>query len=261
MCIRDRYEAVRAVEPFADSCLKRYLGRIMKCRTVEELRSAKDGVTPDCYSYSNFIFRHLKKRDYTVGACIGSKVSRARQQDYEVDAQHLKKELEEAKRMADGLKAVREMESLKAVSYTHLGESGYDRGDRGKKSRFRCDCRRGLCGFRGCEPVSYTHLPQINTYEEDLLMDKKFGIKHVVAMGIGTALFVVLTNVQIPVGFIPNTALQTRAAVLAFFSAISVSYTHLCIHECCDGNCRKKASGEENSPGGDAVLPGAGSDD
>lgn len=51
-------------------------------------------------------------------------------------------------------------------------------------------------------------------------MDKKFGIKHVVAMGIGTALFVVLTNVQIPVGFIPNTALQTRAAVLAFFSAI-----------------------------------------
>ena len=76
----------------------------MKCRTVEELRSVKDGVTPDCYSYSNFIFRHLKKRDYTVGACIGSKVSRARQQDYEVDAQHLKKELEEAK----------------PVSYTHL---------------------------------------------------------------------------------------------------------------------------------------------
>ena len=53
-------------------------------------------------------------------------------------------------------------------------------------------------------------------------MDKKFGIKHVVAMGIGTALFVVLTNVQIPVGFIPNTALQTRAAVLAFFSGIIV---------------------------------------
>ena len=95
------YEAVRAVEPFADSCLKRYLGRIMKCRTVEELRSAKDGVTPDCYSYSNFIFRHLKKRDYTVGACIGSKVSRARQQDYEVDAQRLKKELEEAEAAAD----------------------------------------------------------------------------------------------------------------------------------------------------------------
>lgn len=51
-------------------------------------------------------------------------------------------------------------------------------------------------------------------------MDKKFGVKQVVAIGIGTALFIVLTNVQIPVGFIPNTALQTRAAVLAFFAAV-----------------------------------------
>ncbi|MCC8051812.1 MAG: ECF-type riboflavin transporter substrate-binding protein [Clostridiales bacterium] len=51
-------------------------------------------------------------------------------------------------------------------------------------------------------------------------MEKKFGIKEVVAIGIGTALFVVLTNVQIPVGFIPNTAMQTRVPVLAFFAAI-----------------------------------------
>lgn len=29
-----------------------------------------------------------------------------------------------------------------------------------------------------------------------------------------------LTNVQIPLGFIPNTAMQTRAALLAFFSAV-----------------------------------------
>ena len=50
-------------------------------------------------------------------------------------------------------------------------------------------------------------------------MGKKFGIKEVVAMGIGTALFVVLTTVQIPIG-IPNTALQVRAAVLAFMSAV-----------------------------------------
>ena len=34
---------------------------------------------------------------------------------------------------------------------------------------------------------------------------KKFGIKEVVATGIGTALFIVLTEVQIPLGIIPNT--------------------------------------------------------
>ncbi len=49
---------------------------------------------------------------------------------------------------------------------------------------------------------------------------KKIGIKEVVAMGIGTALFVVLTNVQIPVIIVPNTGMQPRMAVLAFFAAV-----------------------------------------
>ncbi len=50
-------------------------------------------------------------------------------------------------------------------------------------------------------------------------MNKKFGIREVVAIGIGTALFVVLTEIQIPIG-IPNTYLQPRMAVLAFLAAV-----------------------------------------
>ncbi len=45
-------------------------------------------------------------------------------------------------------------------------------------------------------------------------------IRQVVAIGIGAAIFVALTTVQIPVGFVPNTALQVRAAVLTFFAAV-----------------------------------------
>ena len=62
------YEAVHTDLDYVDWCLKRYLGRIQKCGTVEELDSVRDGVTPDCYSYSNYIFRHLRSRDYTKGA-------------------------------------------------------------------------------------------------------------------------------------------------------------------------------------------------
>ncbi|MCR5526188.1 MAG: ECF-type riboflavin transporter substrate-binding protein [Lachnospiraceae bacterium] len=51
-------------------------------------------------------------------------------------------------------------------------------------------------------------------------MKKSFGVKEVVAAGIGTALFVALTQVQIPIAFIPNTSLQPRAALLAFFAAV-----------------------------------------
>ena len=50
-------------------------------------------------------------------------------------------------------------------------------------------------------------------------MKNKFGVKEVVAIGIGAALFVALTQVQIPLG-IPNTYLQPRAAMLAFLSAV-----------------------------------------
>jgi len=49
---------------------------------------------------------------------------------------------------------------------------------------------------------------------------KKFGIRQVVATGIGTALFVALTEVQIPLVIVPNTSLQVRAALLAFLSAV-----------------------------------------
>lgn len=51
-------------------------------------------------------------------------------------------------------------------------------------------------------------------------MKRKLSIKEVVAIGIGTALFVALTEVQIPLGFIPNTSLQPRVALLTFFAAV-----------------------------------------
>ena len=51
-------------------------------------------------------------------------------------------------------------------------------------------------------------------------MKLKFGIKEVVAIGIGTALVIVLGFVSIPLGFIPNTTLAPSYGVLAFFSAV-----------------------------------------
>ncbi len=51
-------------------------------------------------------------------------------------------------------------------------------------------------------------------------MNKKFGIREVVAVGIGTALFAVLTTVQVPLVIVPNTALQPRMAIMAFLAAV-----------------------------------------
>ena len=107
------YEAVETKEAYVDVCLKRYLGHIIKCHSVEELEQVKDGVTPDCYSYSNFIFRHLRKKDYTTNACIGEKVSKARLAEYEADVERLEKQYQELHYMTERLKAARDFESLK----------------------------------------------------------------------------------------------------------------------------------------------------
>ena len=41
------YEAVEAKEEYVEACLKRYLGHIKKCHSIEELEQVRDGVTPD----------------------------------------------------------------------------------------------------------------------------------------------------------------------------------------------------------------------
>ena len=106
------YEAVDTKYPYIDACLKRYLGRIIKCQTTEELEQVKDGVTPDCYSYSNFIFRHLRKRDYDKYACIGSKVSKAKLEEYQAELMKVEEENAQQLQAINRLSKATEFEKL-----------------------------------------------------------------------------------------------------------------------------------------------------
>jgi len=58
---------------------------------------------------------------------------------------------------------------------------------------------------------------------------KKMSIRSVVAIGIGTALFVVLSYVSIPLVLIPNTSIQTRVALLSYMTAIFGPFVGACI--------------------------------
>lgn len=107
------YEAVETDEAYVDACLRRYLGHIIKCRSVEELEAVSDGVTPDCYSTGNFIFRHLRKEDYTKRACIGRSVSKERLKEYEKELSILCEKKEMLKKELSELKLSREYEALK----------------------------------------------------------------------------------------------------------------------------------------------------
>lgn len=107
------YEAVSAQEPYVDMCLRRYLGRIRKCETVEELHEVRDGVTPDCYSYSNYIFRHLREADYNRYACIGTKVSKAKLKELEDEVYALSEKHVADMQMYDTLRRAHDFEQLR----------------------------------------------------------------------------------------------------------------------------------------------------
>lgn len=120
------YEAVQTEIPYIDACLKRYLGRIQKCHTVEELERVRDGVTPDCYSYSNFIFRHLRKNDYEKYACIGTKVSKTKLAEYQENLLRQETECAEHRRRIESLKAAAGFERLDndAAYFERLSRAG-----------------------------------------------------------------------------------------------------------------------------------------
>ncbi|MDE5700529.1 MAG: AAA family ATPase [Lachnospiraceae bacterium] len=120
------YEAVQTEIPYIDACLKRYLGRIQKCHTVEELERVRDGVTPDCYSYSNFIFRHLRKNDYEKYACIGTKVSKTKLAEYQENLLRQETECAERRRRIESLKTAAGFERLDndAAYFERLSRAG-----------------------------------------------------------------------------------------------------------------------------------------
>jgi len=106
------YEAVSTTYDYVDACLKHYLGRIIKCRSVAELEKVREGVTPDCYSYSNYMFRHLRQKDYTTGACIGSTVSKKMLLEYKEKQEKLSGKQMDLSTRAYGFREIMEFETL-----------------------------------------------------------------------------------------------------------------------------------------------------
>lgn len=166
------YEAVKTQEAYVDVCLKRYLGHIIKCRSVEELEQVRDGVTPDCYSYSNFIFRHLKKKDYTTRACIGRRVSKARLAEYEKDVEELSRQEMQQDDLLRRLKEARDFECLKdePSHYVKLSRAGEELARVNKKKMELEETIRSLRegAYKELEEKEQSLQKQVKMVQEEL---------------------------------------------------------------------------------------------
>lgn len=113
------YDAIKTDIPYVDLCLKRYLGHIKKCETVEELHEVRDGVTQDCYSYSNYMFRHLREKDYRYQT-IGRKVSKKQMQELEEGVYKLNVELIRLGGEISELEQAEDFERLQTYDYESM---------------------------------------------------------------------------------------------------------------------------------------------
>ena len=125
------YETVFTDTPYVDACLRRYLGHIQKCGTIEALEQVRDGVTPDCYSYSNYSFRHLRRNDYEKYACIGTRVSKTKLASYQETLAKQEAAHRELKHTIERLKASEGFEKLDndMEYFVRLSKAGKELGN------------------------------------------------------------------------------------------------------------------------------------
>ena len=65
-------EEVKAKEKYVQSYINFFLGNVMKCENIEELRECRIGVTPDCMLYHSYRLQHINPENYTRRAYIVS---------------------------------------------------------------------------------------------------------------------------------------------------------------------------------------------
>lgn len=71
-------EEVETRSDYARACVDFYLGKVMKCETVEELRNHRIGITKNCVSYHSYRLQHINPSLYTTSAYIGKNSVRQR---------------------------------------------------------------------------------------------------------------------------------------------------------------------------------------
>ena len=71
-------EEVKAGTDYAQAYTDFLLGRVIKCRDIDELRQQTVGITPGCMLYKSYKLQHINPENYTERASIGENSLRKR---------------------------------------------------------------------------------------------------------------------------------------------------------------------------------------
>ena len=117
-------EEVLAKEPYVQAYIHFFLGNVIKCETVEELRDKQIGITPDCVLYHSFRMQHIHPDNYTRCAYIGEVSMRQRIRRLEEQCQRLQEERLPLQEQLEEIRQTMELEQLGQPIEDYLGWLG-----------------------------------------------------------------------------------------------------------------------------------------
>ncbi len=105
-------EEIIVKEPYVRSYIDFFLGNVMKCESIDELRQHKIGITADCMLYQSFRFQHINPENYTRKAYIGETSMRQRIRRLEERCQQLQEERIPLQETLEEIRQISQLESL-----------------------------------------------------------------------------------------------------------------------------------------------------
>ena len=114
-------EEVKAKEKYVQSYVDFFLGNVMKCESIEELRECRIGVTPDCMLYQSYKLQHMNPENYTRRAYIGETSMRQRIRKLEEKCEKLNGERMPVQELLEEIRQAMQMEMLKQPAEDYLG--------------------------------------------------------------------------------------------------------------------------------------------
>ena len=113
-------EEVIVREPYLQPYIDLLLGKVVKCRTLEELRRCRIGVTPDCMLYHTFRLQHMNPDNYTKFAYIGKDSVRRRIQLLEKNLSSMEAEKKPQEQILKECDRILSLESLSGDTGVYL---------------------------------------------------------------------------------------------------------------------------------------------
>lgn len=114
-------EEVTAKEPYVREYIHFFLGNVMKCEDIDELRRCRIGITPDCMLYHSYRLQHINPENYTRRAYIGETSMRQRIRQLEKRCEKLQESRFPLQKLVDEAAKILELEQLSQPAQDYLG--------------------------------------------------------------------------------------------------------------------------------------------